>query len=64
MSIQFYPDELDYVNAQLKLKGADDTSFLGAFCKACLLADGDNYGTIRYALHILMEKYPLVRGAP
>lgn len=58
MTIQGYPDELDYVNAQLSLKGADDKSFLGTFCQACLRADGENFEDLRPALHIFMMRYP------
>lgn len=61
MIIQFYPDELDYVNATLhpSLRAPDDKSFLGTFCQACLRADDDNYELLRPALLALMEKYPV-----
>ena len=58
--IQAFPDELDYVNAQLHplVRDPDDKSFLGTFLQACLRADGENYAIIRPALQRLMEKYP------
>lgn len=61
MEIQFYPDELDYVNAQLlpRTPLEDDKSFLGTFCLSCLRADGENYELLREALKALMKKYPL-----
>lgn len=60
MIIQEYPDELDYVNAQLHplIRDADDKSFLGTFCLACLRADNINYEILRPVLMILMVKYP------
>jgi hypothetical protein len=58
MTIQFYPDELDYVNATIAFKGDGDTSFLGIFCEACLRADDENYELLRPVLAKLMEKYP------
>ena len=60
MEIQFYPDELDYVNAQLRprIPIANDKSFLGTFCLSCLRADGENYELLREALKALMKKYP------
>jgi hypothetical protein len=58
MTIQGYSSELDYVNAQLTLKGDGDKSFLGTFCQACLRADEQNYELIRPALHAFMRKYP------
>jgi len=60
MIIQDYPDELDYVNAQLHplIRNSDDKSFLGTFCLACLRADSDNYELLRSALLVLMKKYP------
>lgn len=63
MIIQSYPDELDYVNAQLHplMRSKDDQSFLGTFCLACLRADGSNYQLLRPVLHVLMEKYPADR---
>jgi hypothetical protein len=56
--IQFYPDELDYVNATLSPRGNDDKSFLGTFCDACLRADNENYELLRPVLQQLMQKYP------
>ena len=58
MEINGYPDELDYVNAQLKLRDPDDKSFLGTFCLACLRADSQNYVYLRPALLAFMAKYP------
>ena len=60
MTIQHYRNELDYVNAQLhpSIRSADDASFLGTFCLACLRADGENYAILRSALRIFMLKYP------
>lgn len=58
MIINQYPDELDYVNAQLHLRHSDDKSFVGTFCLACLRADGDNYEILRSPLRVLMNKYP------
>jgi hypothetical protein len=60
MIIQSYPDELDYVNAQLhpSIRDADDKSFLGTFCLACLRADAQNYEILRLALNTLILKYP------
>jgi hypothetical protein len=60
MIIQSYPDELDYVNAQLHplIRQADDKSFLDTFCLACLRADAQNYEILRPALVDLMQKYP------
>ncbi|MGH9747258.1 MAG: hypothetical protein ACRD59_14270 [Candidatus Acidiferrales bacterium] len=57
-TIQFYPEELDYVNAMLHSRGPEDKSFLGTFCDACLRADAENYILIRPALRQLMQKYP------
>lgn len=56
MSIQFYPDELDYVNAKLSI--ADENSFLASFCRACLRADDFNYELLRLNLEIFRQKYP------
>lgn len=60
MIIQSYPEELDYVLAQLHplVRGPEDTSFLGTFCLACLRADDSNYEMLRPALLKLMLKYP------
>jgi hypothetical protein len=60
MSIQNYPDELDYVNAQLhpQVRDRDDKSFLGTFCLACLRADDENYELLRLPLGFFMKKYP------
>lgn len=57
--IQFYPDELDYVNAKMKTRPSGDSSFLGLFLMACLRADEENYELLRPFLAKLMEKYPL-----
>lgn len=57
MIIQFYRDELDYVNATIA--GANDSkSFLTTFCQACLRADSSNYEILRPALAFFMRKYP------
>jgi hypothetical protein len=63
MIIQGYPDELDYVNAQLHplIRGKDDKSFLGFFCLACLAADAENYEEMRRVLIVMMAKYPANR---
>lgn len=59
MTIQFYPEELDYVNAKMHPLGlTDPSSFLGAFLLACLRADNENYELLRPALRALMVKYP------
>lgn len=58
MTIQAYPDELDYVNAQLHGRGPDDKSFLGTFCLVCLRADAENYKDLRCVLQIFMMRYP------
>jgi hypothetical protein len=60
--IQFYPDELDFVNATLRLgrgSGNKAESFLEVFCEACLRADAENYELLRPALAVLMKKYPV-----
>lgn len=64
MEIQCYPDELDYVNAQLhpSIRPSDDKSFLGTFCQACLRADGANYEVLRGVLYFFMSKYPANPG--
>lgn len=58
MTIQSYPDELDYVNATLHGRDPDDKSFLATFCQACLRADDDNYELCRLLLKILILRYP------
>jgi hypothetical protein len=58
MCIQFFPDELDYVNAVLHPIEDKCGSFLELFCHACLAADSENYLLIRPALLVLMGKYP------
>jgi hypothetical protein len=60
MIIQGYPDDLDYVNAQLhpQVRREDDKSFVGTFCLACLRADDLNYELLRPVLLMLMQKYP------
>lgn len=58
MIIQRYPDDLDYVNAQLKLKGEGDNSFLGTFCLACLRADAVNYELLRPVVRAMRHAYP------
>ncbi len=64
MEIQGYPEELDYVNAQLDLKAPDDESFLGTFCRACLRADSQNYEILRMSLRYFMNKYPVPKEFP
>lgn len=64
MSIQFYPDELDYVNAKLgSVQNVNDEApkcggFLQAFLIACLRADDPNYEIIQPALRTFMQIYP------
>jgi len=59
MNIQFYPDELDYVNVKLRPAGhTDESSFLGTFLLACLRADCQNYEILRPALQVMMRKEP------
>lgn len=58
MNIQFYPDELDYVNARLSVAAQKAGSFLEYFLHACQAADSENYELLRPALKIIMEKYP------
>lgn len=65
MNIQFYPDELDYVNAKLHPTGiraivedANTGSFLATFLLACSRADAQNYELPRPVLKVMMEKYP------
>lgn len=62
MNIQFYPDELDYVNAKLAPTAPKSGSFLEAFLHACVAADSQNYELLRPALKIIMEKYPAEPG--
>jgi hypothetical protein len=57
MNIQFYPDELDWVNATI-LDANNSKSFLETFCHAALRADFQNYEIIRPALLQFIEKYP------
>ena len=56
-TIQFYPAELNYVNAQIRTE-LPVLSFLNLFLEACLRADAENYEIIRPSLLIFMEKYP------
>lgn len=62
MNIQFYPDELDYVNAKLNPSAPKVGSFLECFLHACAAADGQNYELLRPALRTIMEKYPAEPG--
>lgn len=62
MTIQNYPDELDYVNVELENRALDDKSFVGTFCLACLRADDDNYELLRPTLFFMMHKYPADPG--
>ncbi|MGH9728451.1 MAG: hypothetical protein ACRD4V_07655 [Candidatus Acidiferrales bacterium] len=57
-TIQFHPEELDYVNAKLHSQKEERKSFLGSFLDACLRADAENYPLLRPAPLALMEKYP------
>ncbi len=55
--IQFYPDLLDYCNAKIaETRGS--SSFIGAFCLACVRADGENFETLRPALEAIRVKHP------
>jgi hypothetical protein len=55
--IQFYPDLLDYCNAKIaETRGS--ASFVGAFCLACVRADGENFETLRPALETIRKKHP------
>lgn len=58
MNIQFYPRELDYVNAKLLEAGEITSSFLHTFLLACLRADAENYEQLRMPLAHFMQKYP------
>lgn len=58
MSIQQFPEELDWVNATLHPLSSKPGSFVTAFCQAALAADESNYTILRPAVRILMEKYP------
>jgi hypothetical protein len=58
MNIQFYPDELDWVNAQLHNRDPNDKSLVGAVCWVALRADPENYELFRPFMHIMMRKYP------
>lgn len=62
MTIQLFPDELDWVNVQLSTREKDDKSFLGTFCLACLRADHENYALMRPTLQVLIKKYPADPG--
>jgi hypothetical protein len=57
-TIQCYPDELDYVNAKLRIIEGS-FSFVEEVCRACLRADGENYEVVRPLLHHVMRKYPV-----
>lgn len=58
MSIQIYPDELNYCNAKLHPLAPKCGSFLDAFLRACIAADAENYTLLRPVLHAIMLKYP------
>ena len=58
MNIQFYPDELDYVNATLHPLAPKPGRYLELLCHAALRADTENYELIRPALLAAMAKYP------
>jgi hypothetical protein len=57
MTIQNYPEELDWCNAKLA-ENRDARSFLVTFCEACLRADVFNYEILRPTVLRLMAKYP------
>jgi hypothetical protein len=57
VTIQFYPDELDYVNAQLHPLSKCG-AFLESFFQSCLRADGQNYELLRPILKEFIVKYP------
>jgi hypothetical protein len=57
MTIQFYPDELDYVNAQLHPL-VKCGAFLECFFQSCLRADDENYELLRPILKEFILKYP------
>ena len=59
MNIQFYPNELDYVNAKLAPSARKVGSFMEYFLHACAAADMQNYEMLRPALKTIMEKYPV-----
>ena len=56
-TIQRFPDELDYVNAQLH-PGQRCGGFLESFFNSCLRADAENYQILRPVLRDFMVKYP------
>lgn len=58
MDIQFYPEELDWVNATQSVRRPGDKSFLGFVCDAALRADPQNYELMRPFLKLMMRKYP------
>lgn len=62
MTIQNYPDDLDYVNAKLWYSrskfSVGELSFLDCFLMACLHADDENYELLRPVLLELGKKYP------
>jgi hypothetical protein len=60
MILNFYPEELDYVNAQTHplIRSGDDASFLRTFCLAAARADSENYELLRPVLIVMMIKYP------
>lgn len=55
--IQFYLNELDYVNAQLH-PAQKCGHFLESFFQSCLRADAENYQLLRPILREFMAKYP------
>jgi hypothetical protein len=62
MNIQFYPDELDYVNAKLHWSAPRTGDFLHYFLHACGRADSENFELLLPALRRIMEKYPADPG--
>lgn len=56
MIIQFYDEDLDYVNRKIM---ENVGQFLDHFLHACLHADDENYELLRPVLHQIAKKYPL-----
>lgn len=58
MTIQYYPDELDYANEKIHDQ-PDENNFLRMFLSSCLRADYQNYELLRPVLQNFMRKYPV-----
>jgi hypothetical protein len=56
VNINFYPKELNYVNAMLADPKPGD--FLRLFLQACVHADTENYELLRPIVKTFMNKYP------